>query len=79
MTGRAKTANPPKPEPATRQNAEPAKPRKPERAKPGNPEPGPRSPDDREAESERRHWHPAVPGVGAAVPAARCLVDGGRC
>ena len=32
-----------------------------------------------EPEDRRRHWHPAVPGVGAAVPAARCLVGGGRC
>ena len=28
---------------------------------------------------ERRHWHPAVPGVRAAVPAVRCLMGGGRC
>jgi hypothetical protein len=27
----------------------------------------------------RRHWHPAVPGVRAAVPAARRLAGGGRC
>jgi hypothetical protein len=32
-----------------------------------------------EPESRRRHWHPAVLGVRAAVPAARWLVGGGRC
>jgi hypothetical protein len=26
-----------------------------------------------------RHWHPAVPGVRAAAPAARCLAGGGSC
>jgi hypothetical protein len=32
-----------------------------------------------EPESRRRHWHPAVLGVGAAVSAARRLVGGDRC
>lgn len=26
-----------------------------------------------------RHWHPAVPGTGAAVPAACGLAGGGSC
>lgn len=31
------------------------------------------------ARARCRHWHPAVPGVRAAVPAARCLAGGGSC
>jgi hypothetical protein len=79
MTGQAKTAKPGNPEPATRQNAEPAKPRKPERARPRNPEAGSWDRRNGEPENRRRHWHPAVPGVRAAVPLARRLVGGGRC
>jgi hypothetical protein len=50
----------------------------------GRPDPGDRGAPDRPApkappEQRRRHWHPAVPGVGAAVPAARGLGGGGRC
>lgn len=32
-----------------------------------------------EPRTGRRHWHPAVPGPWAAVPAAARLVGGGRC
>jgi len=31
------------------------------------------------ARARCRHWHPAVPGVRAAVPAARRLAGGGSC
>jgi hypothetical protein len=79
MTDQAKTAKPRNPEPAKRQNTVPAKPSKPERAKPRNPEPANRTARDAAAGNRRRHWHPAVPGVRAAVPAARRLVRGGRC
>lgn len=32
-----------------------------------------------EARTGRRHWHPAVPGPWAAVPAAARPFGGGRC
>jgi hypothetical protein len=79
MTGQAKTAKPRSPGPATRQNAEPAKPSKPDRARPRTPETRRRDCRNAEPEDRRRHWHPAVPGSRAAVPAARRLVGGGRC
>lgn len=33
----------------------------------------------REARTSRRHWHPAVPGLWAAVPAAVRPFGGGLC
>jgi hypothetical protein len=48
-------------------------------AKPRTPEIGTRQRRNAEPEQQRRHWHPVVPGVGAAVPTARRLVGGGRC
>jgi MarR family len=60
-------------------NASTAYLRRPDRTTPGAPEPRTTQRRTAEPEQRRRHWHPAVPGVGAAVPAARRLVGGGRC
>jgi hypothetical protein len=48
-------------------------------AAPTTPETRDRKRPNAEPESRRRHWHPAVPGMGGAVPAARRLGGGRRC
>jgi hypothetical protein len=75
-TGAAKRPNPDATSPST---ARPAKPDGPTPATPTTA--APRTGQRRGARPEQRlrHWHPAVPGVGTAVPAARRLVGGRRC
>jgi hypothetical protein len=68
----------PKPHPAAA-SARPSTPSRPTRATPRTPDPQTTQRRTAEPEQRSRHWHPAVPGMGAAVPAARALLGGGRC
>jgi hypothetical protein len=80
--GHPNTPKPPNPDPAATTTAIPSTPAQagPESpAAPTTPEPRDRKRPNAEPESQRRHWHPAVPGVRAAVPAARRLFGGGPC
>jgi hypothetical protein len=80
--GRVNTPQPPNPVPAATITAIPSTPARarPESpAAPPTPETRDRKRPNAEPESQRRHWHPAVLGVGAAVPAARGLGGGDRC
>ena len=78
-----RTANPARPDRASPRTGSPSRP------EPASPDRASRrSPRNRERrerrgpatrKQRRRHWHPAVPGVRAAVAAARRLAGGGRC
>lgn len=76
---RLEAANPSGPKPAKASIPELASPRSPEAAQPSKPEAASPRVRDAEARTRIRHWHPAVPGPRAAVPAARRLVGGAPC
>jgi hypothetical protein len=75
-TGAAKPPNPDTTNPSTARSATPDGP-----IPPTPKAAAPRTSQRRGAPPEQRlrHWHPAVPGMGAAVPAAGGLVGGRRC
>jgi hypothetical protein len=80
--GHPNTPKPPNPDPAATTTANPSTPDPPRPTSPTEPTRRPSRVAEHpiaEPEYRRRHWHPAVPGVGAAVPAARRLGGGRRC